>query len=305
MLRTSGFALVYSATAELFCPGQGDFEFEGNTHWNGNGWDMHGGGGVHARFTTNILGGYMEFDMDTSGAHTGVNNNFYVTSPDPSYFSAKNDCDIQGQNKPSCMEMDFVENNGNCIGQTTWHTWPNHNGGCDRGGCYAKKSRSGYTKFRAEFSSDGWMKVTYDGVAVDGYNPTPSGNSKKYVAETMASKGAQIMSSQWVGWVPSGNCGGGGGLGSSSFSVKNIRISGTHVQGNRPQGCGGPSPPSPGPSPPGPPGPSGGGQCCYGGGCTGCSPSAYCKQSQANCEGACGGKWCPGGESFGNTTVVV
>merc|ERR1712151_857921 len=117
--------------------------------------------------------------------------------------------------------------------------------------------------------------------------------------------GAQIMSSQWVGWVPSGGCGG-GGMGSSHFKVTNIRISGTHVQGNKPKTCGGPSPPSPGPpGPPGPPTPPGGGNCCYWGGCSGCSPSAWCKQSQANCEGACGGKWCPGDEFSGNSTVIV
>lgn len=305
MLRTSGFALVYSATADLFCPSQADFEFDGGAHWNGNGWDVRGGGGVHARFTTNILGGYIEFDMDTSGAHTGVNNNFYVTSPDPSYFAAKNDCDIQGQNKPSCMEMDFVENNGNCIGQSTVHTWPNHGGGCDRGGCWAKKTRSGLTKFRAEFSTDGWMKVLYDGVAVDNYTPHPSDRCKQTVVQTMAAKGGQIMSTQWVGWVPGGPCGGGGGLGSSSFSVRNFRISGKHVQGTRPPSCGPTPPPTPAPpTPPPTPGPQGG-KCCYASGCSGCTQSSYCTQSQANCEGHCGGHWCSGEEILSNSTLVV
>merc|ERR1711918_193364 len=93
--------------------------------------------------------------------------------------------------------------------------------------------------FRAEISGDGWMTIRYDGQAVDNYSPHPSENCKKNVVENMNSRGVQIMSSQWTGWVPGGNCGGTGDLGSSSFSVRNIRISGRHVQGNRPATCGG------------------------------------------------------------------
>merc|ERR1712232_171092 len=63
----------------------------------------------------------------------------------------------------------------------------------------------------------------------------------------MASKGAQIQSSQWVGWVPSGNNCGRGDLGSSTFSIRNLRVSGTVVQGPQPSKCS--SPPGPKPSP--------------------------------------------------------
>jgi len=240
---------------------------------------MTGGGGVHGRQTFNLLGGYVEFDMDTSHAHTGVNNNFYLVSPDPSYFSASNDCDIQGQGKPSCMEMDIVENNGNCVSQTTWHTWANHQGGCDRGGCMGKKYRSGKSHFRAEFSQDGWMTVFIDGQKVDVTNPVPSASAHKYVHDTMASKGAQIQSSQWVGWVPSGNCQGGGGIWGSTFSIENIRVSGHVVQGHAPPTCRGPAPgpsprpPSPSPSPPAP-------SKCPG------------NQGQCNCSWTAGGARC-------------
>ena len=80
------------------------------------------------------------------------------------------------------MEMDIVENNGNCVSQTTWHTWPNHNGDCDQGGCWGLKWVSGARKYRAEFSADGWMKVTINGQEVPVNNPTPSQNAKNYVA---------------------------------------------------------------------------------------------------------------------------
>lgn len=239
---------------------------------------MTGSGGVHGRQTFNLLGGYIEFEMDTSGAHTGVNNNFYLVSPDPSYFKPTNDCDIQGQFKPSCMEMDIVENNGNCLAQTTWHTWANHQGGCDRGGCYGQKYRSGTSKFRAEFSQDGWMTVYIDGEKIDVTHPVPSEASHKFVHDTMASRGAQIQSSQWVGWVPGGNCQGGGGLESSTFSVKHIKVSGTVIQGTAPAKCGwppAPSPPAPSPSPPAP------------------SPSSCPgNQGQCNCAWAAGGFRC-------------
>jgi len=238
MRRASALALVGSASAELFCPSEADFSISGGS-WNGGGWDVRGSAGVHGRQTFNLLGGYVEFDIDTSGAHTGVNNNLYLVSPDPSYFKATNDCDIQGQGKPSCMEMDIIENNGNCIAQTTWHTWPNHNGGCDRGGCWGKHYRKGKTHIKAEFSGDGWMTVYMDNQKVNVDHPVPSAACHKYVHDTMARVGAQIQSSQWVGWVPSGTCGGSGDLGSSSFKIENLRVSGTVVQGPRPPTCGG------------------------------------------------------------------
>lgn len=274
-------AMANLASSELFCPTQDDFAIEGDkAQWNGQGgWTLTGGGGVHGKQTFNLLGGYIEFDMDTSGAHTGVNNNFYLVSPDPSFFQPTNDCDIQGQKKPSCMEMDIVENNGNCLAQTTWHTWPNHDGDCDRGGCYGQKYRSGVSKFRAEFSQDGWMTVYIDGVKVVVSHPVPSEAAHKFVHDTMSSKGAQIQSSQWVGWVPSGNCQGGGDLDSSRFSIKNIKVSGTVVQGSAPPTCSSPAP-SPTPPSPTPPSPT---------------PPSQCPGNQGQCDCA----WTGGGAKCG------
>jgi len=207
--------------------------------------------------------------------------------------SASNDCDIQGEGKPNCMEMDIIENNGNCIAQTTWHTWPNHNGDCDKGGCMGTMYRKGKSHIRAEFTGDGWMNVLIDGRKVNVNNPVPSSNAHRYVHDTMISKGAQIQSSQWVGWVPAGNCPGDGNLGASTFSVQNIKVSGTIVQGSAPPLCNGPTPsPSPGPTPSPSPGPTTAGQCCFGG-CSGSCEGGYCGISQTNCEGNCKGMWCP------------
>eukprot|EP00928_Gymnodinium_smaydae_P024532 TRINITY_DN19824_c0_g1_i1.p1 TRINITY_DN19824_c0_g1~~TRINITY_DN19824_c0_g1_i1.p1 ORF type:complete len:320 (+),score=30.22 TRINITY_DN19824_c0_g1_i1:42-1001(+) len=280
MVRLAFFFLSSSfAAGELYCPTADDFQLDGNIQWNGAGWKMTGSGGVHGRQTFNLLGGFVEFDLDTTGAHGGVNNNFYLVSPDPSYFSASNDCDIQAQGKPACMEMDIIENNGDCLAQTTWHTWPNHNGDCDQGGCWGQRYRSGVSHVRAEFTQDGWMTVLIDGTKVDVVNPVPSENAHKYVRDVMSSKGAQIQSSQWVGWVPAGNCPGGGDLGSSSFSIQNLRVSGTIVQGRVPATCTGPAPsPAPGPGP---------------------SPAPAPSPPQCPEHGTCGCAWAAGGAKCG------
>merc|ERR1712039_590237 len=74
-------------------------------------------------------------------------------------------------------------------------------------------------------------------------------------ADVMTKYGLVIYSSQWKGWVP-GNCGGDGNLDSSSYSVENLTIFGSVVQGPEPAKCGPPSPsPAPTPSPPSPPSP--------------------------------------------------
>merc|ERR1711920_1108901 len=143
----------------------------------------------------------------------------------------RNDCDIQGQGKPSCMEMDIIEMNGNCYAASTVHTWPNNNGGCDRGGCASHMRVSGKFHVMAEFSPDGWMTPVINGYKNEKYNPSPSGNCKANVVQNMNSKGAQIQSSQWTGWVPGGDqCPGGGDLGSSSFTISNVVVKGTVVQ---------------------------------------------------------------------------
>jgi len=219
-----------AASAEMYCLNQNDFDSGGNIQWTSDGFTMTGSGGVHGKHAFNLLGGYVQFEIDTSGAQGGVNNNFYTSSPDKSYFPSY--CDIQPNSSPQCMEMDIVENNGNCLSQTTWHTWPNQNGDCDEGGCWAQQYASGKRTMKAEFSSDGWMVTTINGQRLWVTNPTPSNNAKAYIAQQMAALGAQFHSTQWVGWVPSGNCPGGGNVDGSTFSVSNVIVSGTIVQGS-------------------------------------------------------------------------
>jgi len=230
------YASMAAVSAELYCPTQEDFDYGGNIQWDNNGWTMTGSGGVHAKTSWNLLDGYIEFDMDTSRANAGVNTNLYTTSPN--YPGGSSYCDIQDNGHGGvCMEMDIVEMNGNCAGQATWHTWPNHNGDCDQGGCWGNTRISGQFKVRAEFQSDGWFRVTYNGAEL-GYTPRPSSNAQNYVRETMESKGATIESSQWVGWVPkSSECPGGGDLGSSVFSIRNLRVSGSVLKGKEPTKC--------------------------------------------------------------------
>merc|ERR1712110_26691 len=74
-----------------------------------------------------------------------------------------------------------------------------------------------------------------------------------------------------AGWVPVAEGGTSGNLPGSHFSVRNLRIKGSVVQGPEPARCSpapsppSPSPPSPSPSPPLRPGrwqPCSGGHCC-------------------------------------------
>lgn len=222
------------ANAAMYCPTQNDFTSGGNIQWSGNGWRMTGSGGVHGKTAFNLLGGFVQFDIDTGGAQGGVNNNFYTSSPAPGLFPQY--CDIQSNDSPVCMEMDIVENNGNCISQVTWHTWPNHNGGCDQNGCGGTQYASGYRTMRAEFATNGYMTVTIGGNRVN-VSPNPSSDAVNYVAQQTRAYGLQFHSTQWVGWVPGGNCAGGGNLDGSTFSIKNLVVSGSIVQGSTPTRC--------------------------------------------------------------------
>lgn len=229
-------AVASLVVGEMYCLTQNDFTGGGNPlNWLSNGWSITGGGGVHGKQTFNLLGGYVQFTIDTSRAQGAVNNNFYTSSPERSYFPSY--CDIQPNNSPQCMEMDIVENNGNCLSQTTWHTWPNHNGDCDEGGCWGQAYASGRRTMKASFSNDGWMTVTINGNTVNVNHPWPSNNAKNYVAQQMRNLGVQFHSTQWVGWVPGGNCPGGQNLGGSTFSVDSVIVSGTIVQGGSATKC--------------------------------------------------------------------
>jgi len=223
--------------AEMYCPSDGDWTIRYGDHVqvSGNGWTISGNGGVNGNAAFNMLGGYVQYDVDTSGAQGGVNNNFYTVSPESWLFPGY--CDIQPNGSPQCMEMDIMENNGNCLTATTWHTWPNYDGGCDCNGCVGTAYASNRRTMKAEFSGDGWMVTTIDGNRVEVNNPTPSDSAKNYVAQQSRAIGLQFQSSQWTGWVPDGNCPGGGWLDGSTFTISNVVVSGTVVQGSEPRRC--------------------------------------------------------------------
>merc|ERR1712056_125376 len=79
---------------------------------------------------------------------------------------------------------------------------------------------------RAEWNTDGTMNVQVNGNHYSGPG----------LPAEMDAHGAVIYSSQWVGWVP-GSCPGDGNLQASSYSVSNIKIQGSVVQGPEPTRC--------------------------------------------------------------------
>jgi len=245
---------VPPSNATLFCPEKDDWELGGDDiAWDSNarGWTVTGSGGVHGKATYNLLGGYVEFTMDTSHATAATNTNFYTSSP----TTCCSYCDIQPNKSPQCVEMDIIENNGNCAMATTWHTCANKDNGvtprpnlqcgsssgdCNEAGCAGhEKLPGGAFQIRADFSMDGDMTVALDGKTVSVNVPIMgSSQPREQVVRTMTSLGAMFHSTQWQGWAPSGSsCPTGGDLGSSRFSVFNVTILGSVVQGAPPTKC--------------------------------------------------------------------
>ena len=83
------------------------------------------------------------------------------------------------------------------------------------------------------------MQVYHNGQAVSDYSPYPDDGAKATIVSTMNSIGAALWSSQWEGWVPVGDlCPGySGNLQGSTFTVRNLRVKGTVVQGVEPTKC--------------------------------------------------------------------
>jgi hypothetical protein len=92
---------------------------------------------------------------------------------------------------------------------------------------------------REEFGSDGTWTTIRDGqtISPSSLSPVPGGVDWSTLKGAYESHGAVVYSSQWVGWVPVDDCGGGGNLASAHFSVRNLRIYGAVVQGPTPQPC--------------------------------------------------------------------
>jgi len=210
----------------------------GNVEFENNGWTLQGYGRVRGKTSFNLLGGMISFKMHIEGVQPAVNTNFYTVSPridDPSVFDSY--CDIQEGSWESCMELDIVENNGNCKAQTTVHTVPLWgNPDCDRGGCAVQGNLwSGTFDVVAHWAEDGTMTVTMND---NHFNPPMTWKAKEILRDTMKTRGALLVSSQWTGWVPCDNCcPGGGNLAASTFAISDVEIQGRYVHGAEPTEC--------------------------------------------------------------------
>lgn len=221
------------APSVTYCPDPAqDFQEEvegppGSVKWSSSGWHIQGQRRVSSKASFDFKGGYVEWDMDVSKSHSGVNSNFYLTFPRKPNCGIHCYCDSGGTG--GCAELDFAENNGGCFSQTTWHN--EFNGG-DKGGQVAGNGgmSGGIVHMKATWSQDG----NNLNVQVGSNHYSGSGKGE---ASNMKDWGAVIYSSQWVGWVPHPECGGDGNLQASSFTVSNIRMQGTVTQGPEPRRC--------------------------------------------------------------------
>ena len=254
-MRVVATALALIATAastdkHFYCPNENDLGYDGSVNFSENGYSMIGPGNVHGFTSFNLLGGYVSFTMNTTKAGAGVNTNLYLISPENG-VSESGYCDIQANDTPQCMEMDLVENNGNCLMASTWHVYPDEEeynettyGDCDEWGCAVSSVTPDSFTINATFSESGWMTTIMNGQVLSDLQPYPSDEAVAKVAETMNRVGAAIWSSQWAGWVPGGpgdGCpdfpGDDDTLNNSEFKVEDLVVFGTVVQGPEPSLC--------------------------------------------------------------------
>lgn len=216
--------------AQYFCLGKNDFSTPTlkGVQWDRSGWTITGDGDVHGLATFNIMDGYVEFIMDTTGASDGIANTFYTSSPDtktPVY------CDASGtRHTPLCPEMDIVQNNGNCESQTSWHVMGS-GGSCDTSDktCSGKMGAHGKRVVRADFPREDRgvvMHVSINGKEIDVKGVGDS--DKSYLRRVLSRQGVKFHSSQYKGSVPdsSKHCpmNAMGNITESTFSVSDIIV---------------------------------------------------------------------------------
>mmetsp|Transcript_7452 Transcript_7452/g.14748 ORF Transcript_7452/g.14748 Transcript_7452/m.14748 type:complete len:271 (+) Transcript_7452:61-873(+) len=248
LLSLSALTLTNPSSATLYCPASKDLnlDYGAVSLSDDGGWSIGSGGGrVSSKASFNLLGGMISFTMDVSNVADAVNTNFYTSSPSVANTGSESYCDIQLD--PGCMELDIIENNGQCGYATTLHTFPTDGKegctACDRWGCMTSGFLPSNKIFdvKAEFSDSGDVIVSINGNTNSNYSPYPSSDSNQVVVKTMESIGAVIESSMWSGWVPpvDGSCpsGEGNGLNNSLLKVTNVKVEGTVVQGPEPSKC--------------------------------------------------------------------
>lgn len=254
-------------TAPTYCPAVNDLLISyGNAKLIDQGWINTGGGGAATKAAFNLLGGEVEFDIDFTNTQAGINGNIYTVSPKnipASGFVPSLYCD-GAKRVPDkwCVEIDWIESNGNCGGAVTLHTIIGPGNGCTAWGCREHFMYNGKASFHVKIVYDelGKMTMYRDNQVIkpSDIKPDPLDSDWKILADAYRQSGAVIYSSLWQGWVPlDKTCPGGGSLPASSFTVTNLRITGTVVQGPIPRLCANqPTPSSLPPTPSSPPAPS-------------------------------------------------
>lgn len=235
-----------SPSYKLYCPSSQDLMVAyGTATLSNQGWTIYNGGGVATKSSFELLqGGWVEYDVDVSRVNRGINVNVYTISPTirGSSFTQSDYCDGARTDHTWCVEIDWLESNGNCGGATTYHTIKGPGEGCTAWGCRTHFEYNGRTKFRMriEHSPDGKLVVIRDGqrITPNDIKPTPRSDDWCILAEAYRTKGALIYSSQWTGWVPT--CKGSsdnGVLEGSVYTVSNLKIFGSVLQGPEPMRC--------------------------------------------------------------------
>lgn len=197
----------------------------GAVTWHKGGWTIHGQRRVSSKASFDLRNGFVEFDMDLSQAQGGVNNNFFLT------FHGKENCGktcyCDSSYTGGCAEIDLTENNGHCAQASSWYF--DHAGYDKTGHGYLGKLSKKVISVHAEWDGTGKnMRLK-----VDGNKHTGPG-----FGDLMGTHGAVLYSSQGTPGVP-GNCAGDANLGTSSFSVSNLKIKGKVVSGRAPAACSG------------------------------------------------------------------
>jgi hypothetical protein len=238
------FLLPAIVFAGVYCPSSTDLQAAyGSPSIYDRGWQINGGGGVATKAAFNLLGGSVEFDIDFTNTRTGVNGNIYTISPSFSgSFNQNNYCDGAKTGSGWCVEVDWIESNGNCGAATTLHTRDGTgNDGCTAWGCKQEYYYNGRPSFHMKISYDysGKWTTVHDGKTIgpNDLSPLPQDYDWNQLVSQYKSKGAVIYSSQWTGWVPTSPCGTYGDLYSSSFKITNLKINGTVVNGPTPRSC--------------------------------------------------------------------
>lgn len=230
------------------------------------GWTFRGGGGVATKSSFNLLGGYVEYDLDLSETAAGVNANIYSISPKSfaraSFNKSAGDyCDGGGKEYGPgyCLEVDWVESNGRCGGASALHAVPGRSSsrvplGCNAAGCrleYVYNSTpAGVVHMRVEYDQQGHWTQIVEGKAIapSEWVPLPNASDWSVVHESYSKFGAVVYSSHWMGWAPCpapcgcNNCSANPQnctdiLASSLYSVHNLEIYGTVMQGPTPTTC--------------------------------------------------------------------